>query len=135
MFQLLFVYGSLMSGFSANVFLSDMEFVGYGILYGTKLLYLNKGYPAVIEGKGKVFGEIYRVDSITLKAIDAFEDFFKNLPEKSFYCREKKSVRLLPYRDFLDAWVYFLNPTFLSVEHVEIPSGNWREFIKKFLML
>ncbi|WP_297446841.1 gamma-glutamylcyclotransferase family protein [Desulfurobacterium sp.] len=132
MFQLLFVYGTLMSGFSANVFLSDNQFIGYGVLYGARLLHLDEGYPAVVDGDGRVFGELYQVDTLTLKAIDFFEAF----PEKSLYIRTIRPVRLLPYGDFVDAWVYILNPCFIdSKSYIEIPGGNWRDFLKKLLML
>ncbi|WP_456436829.1 gamma-glutamylcyclotransferase family protein [Desulfurobacterium sp.] len=136
MFQLLFVYGTLMSGFSANVFLSDNQFIGYGVLYGARLLHLDEGYPAVVDGDGRVFGELYQVDTLTLKAIDFFEDFFEAFPEKSLYIRTIRPVRLLPYGDFVDAWVYILNSCFIdSKSYIEIPGGNWRDFLKKLLML
>ncbi|SNR71232.1 gamma-glutamylcyclotransferase family protein [Desulfurobacterium atlanticum] len=135
MFHLLFVYGTLMSGFSANIFLSDTSFVGYGILYGGKLVHLKEGYPAVVEGNGRVFGEVYQVDYSTLKAIDFFEEFFEDFPSHSLYLRVKKPVKLLPYNDFVDAWVYFLNSSLVSIDYMEILSGNWREFLKKFLMI
>jgi gamma-glutamylcyclotransferase (GGCT)/AIG2-like uncharacterized protein YtfP len=135
-YELLFVYGTLMSGLSAHAFLLDSEFVAYGILYGAKLLHLDEGYPGVVEGEGRVFGEVYRVDSFTLAAIDFFEEFYENFPERSFYLRVKKPVRLIPFNDFVDVWVYLLNPVVLEkLSFTEVPFGNWKEFVKKLIKL
>ncbi|MEO2068661.1 MAG: gamma-glutamylcyclotransferase family protein [Desulfurobacteriaceae bacterium] len=135
-FELLFVYGTLMSGFSAHTFLFDSEFVAHGILYGAKLLHLEEGYPGVIEGEGRVFGEVYRVDPLTLKAIDLFEEFYENFPENSLYIRVKKPVMLIQFNDFVDAWVYLLNKDLLDrLSFTEVPFGNWKEFIKKLMKL
>ncbi|SMO32260.1 Uncharacterized conserved protein YtfP, gamma-glutamylcyclotransferase (GGCT)/AIG2-like family [Balnearium lithotrophicum] len=135
-YQLLFVYGTLMSGFSAHAFLVDSVFVSHGVLYGAKLVHLNDGYPGIIEGEGRVFGEVYRVDDLTLRAIDMFEDFNELFPEESYYIRKKKYVRLIPMSEFVEAWVYFLNPSLLSdLDFTEVPFGNWKEFLKKFLRM
>lgn len=135
-YNLLFVYGTLMSGLSAHVFLIDSEFVSHGILYGAKLLHLEEGYPGVVESEGEVFGEVYRVDDLTLAAIDLFEDFNELFPEKSFYIRRQKPVKLIQFNDFVDAWVYILNPLVLKeLSFTEIPFGNWKEFIKKLVNL
>jgi len=135
-YQLLFVYGTLMSGLSAHAFLLDSVFISHGVLYGAKLVHLSEGYPGVVEGEGKVFGEVYRVDDFTLKAIDLFEDYNEFFPEESFYLRKKKYVRLIPMNEFVEAWTYFLNPSVLeSFEFTEIPMGNWKEFLKHLLKL
>ncbi len=134
--ELLFVYGTLMSGFSAHAFLMDSEFVSHGVLYGAKLLHIEDGFPAAVEGEGEVFGEVYRVDSLTLAAIDVFEEVWEDFPEKSFFFRKRKFVRLIPMNDFVEAWVYVLNPKFLPViSYTEVPFGNWKEFIKKLIKL
>ncbi|RUM87165.1 MAG: hypothetical protein DSZ25_03915 [Thermovibrio sp.] len=135
-YQLLFVYGTLMSGLSAHSFLIDSAFISHGILYGARLIHLSEGYPAVVEGEGRVFGEVYRVDDLTLKAIDLFEDFNELFPEESFYIRKMKQVRLIPMNEFVEAWAYFLNPSLVeSLEFTEVPFGNWKEFLKNLLKL
>jgi gamma-glutamylcyclotransferase (GGCT)/AIG2-like uncharacterized protein YtfP len=136
MFKLLFVYGSLMSGLSAHTFLLDTDFISYGILYGARLIQLKEGYPAVIEGEGRVFGEVYKVDIATLSAIDLFEEFFEEFPEKSTYIRKIKPIKLIPYGEFVDSFVYFLNPEVLEeTDFTDVPFGNWREFVKKLMLL
>jgi len=135
-YQLLFVYGTLMNGLSAHTFLIDSPFISHGILYGARLVHLRDGFPGVIEGEGTVFGEVYRVDELTLKAIDLFEEFNELFPEESFYIRKLKPVRLIPMNEFVEAWVYFLNPMLVEdLDFTEVPFGNWREFLKKFLKM
>jgi len=132
-FQLLFVYGTLMSGFSGHAaFLVDSQFVSHGILYGARLVHLEEGLPGALEGEGQILGEVYRVDEFTLKAIDLYEEFNELFPEKSFYLRKLKPVWLIPMNEWVEAWVYLLNPK-LVVEFTEVPGGNWRDFIKKLL--
>ncbi len=128
--HLLFVYGTLMSGFSAHTFLIDAQFISHGILYGARLVHLEEGFPGVIEGEGEVFGEVYRVDEITLKAIDLYEEFNELLPKESLFIRKVKPIRLIPMNEWVEAWVYLLNPSLVE-EFIEVPFGNWREFIKK----
>jgi gamma-glutamylcyclotransferase (GGCT)/AIG2-like uncharacterized protein YtfP len=132
-FQLLFVYGTLMSGFSGHeAFLVDSQFVSHGILYGARLVHLEEGFPGALEGEGQILGEVYRVDEFTLKAIDLYEEFNELFPEKSFYLRKLKPVWLIPMNEWVEAWVYLLNPK-LVIEFTEVPGGNWREFLKKLL--
>jgi len=132
-FQLLFVYGTLMSGFSGHAaFLVDSQFISHGILYGARLVHLEEGFPGALEGEGQILGEVYRVDEFTLKAIDLYEEFNEPFPEKSFYLRKLKPVWLIPMNEWVEAWVYLLNPK-LVVEFTEVPGGNWRDFIKKLL--
>ncbi|MEO2083789.1 MAG: gamma-glutamylcyclotransferase family protein, partial [Desulfurobacteriaceae bacterium] len=121
-YHLLFVYGTLMRGFSAHAFLLDSDFVSYGVLYGARLLHLEDGYPGAVEGEGEIYGEVYRVDSVTLKALDLFEEFYEERPEDSFYVRKRKFVRLIPYNDFVEVWVYLLNPVRLeALSFTEVP--------------
>ncbi len=131
-YELLFVYGTLMSGFSAHTFLMDSQFISHGILYGAKLIHLPQGFPGALEGKGKIVGEVYRVDRLTLKAIDIYEDYNEEFSEESLFIRKLKPVKLIPLNEWIEAWVYILNKELLE-EFTEIPLGNWREFIEKLL--
>ena len=128
--QLLFAYGTLMVGFSAHAFLIDAQFISHGILYGARLVHLPEGFPGAIEGEGEILGEVYRVDEETLRAIDRYEEYYEDSPEKSLFIRKLKPVRLIPMDEWVEAWVYLLNPSLVK-EFTEVPLGNWREFIKK----
>jgi len=131
-YELLFVYGTLMSGFSAHAFLMDSQFISHGILYGARLIHLPQGFPGALEGEGKIVGEVYRVDRLTLKAIDLYEDYNEELTEESLFIRKLKPVKLIPLNEWIEAWVYIFNKELLE-EFTEIPLGNWREFIEKLL--
>ncbi|WP_456456887.1 gamma-glutamylcyclotransferase family protein [Thermovibrio sp.] len=131
-YELLFVYGTLMSGFSAHAFLMDSQFISHGILYGARLIHLPQGFPGALEGEGEVIGEVYRVDSLTLKAIDAYEDYNEEFENESLFIRKLKPIKLIPLNEWVEAWVYIFNEKLLE-EFTEIPLGNWREFIEKLL--
>ncbi len=131
-YELLFVYGTLMSGFSAHAFLMDSQFISHGILYGARLIHLPQGFPGALEGEGEVIGEVYRVDSLTLKAIDAYEDYNEEFENESLFIRKLKPIKLIPLNEWVEAWVSIFNEK-LPEEVTEIPLGNWREFIEKLL--
>lgn len=131
-YELLFVYGTLMSGFSAHAFLMDSQFISHGILYGARLIHLPQGFPGALEGEGEVIGEVYRVDSLTLKAIDIYEDYNEAFKNESLFIRKLKPIKLIPLNEWVEAWVYIFNEKLLK-EFTEIPLGNWREFIEKLL--
>jgi gamma-glutamylcyclotransferase (GGCT)/AIG2-like uncharacterized protein YtfP len=108
------VYGSLRrrslakQGFSV---LQKLQFRGHGILRG--LLFIQKGYPGVVERPGLVRVEIYRVLSETVwETLDHYEGYHSSLGVRSFFYR--KEVTLL--RPQLRASVYFLGR--------EIPRGK-----------
>jgi gamma-glutamylcyclotransferase (GGCT)/AIG2-like uncharacterized protein YtfP len=108
------VYGSLRrrslakQGFSV---LRNLQFRGHGMLRG--LLFIQKGYPGVVEQPGLVRVEIYRVRSETVwEILDHYEGYHPSLGVRSFFYR--KEVTLLHPQ--LRASVYFLGR--------EIPRGK-----------
>jgi len=75
--DLLFVYGSLRAGGSANGLLSDCRFVGTAAVPG--LVILAEGYPVLSLGPGWVHGELYQlppgeIGGRVLSLIDRYED-------------------------------------------------------------
>ncbi len=81
-----FVYGTLKRGFRLHFYLESGKFLGEGFIEGYEM-YIVDWYPAVIKGKGKVFGEIYEVDDKTLKLLDEIEDeglLYKRVKEKVY---------------------------------------------------
>ncbi len=80
-----FVYGTLKRGFYANHFLSEARFLGEGIIEGYEMYDLGS-FPAIVEGKGKVKGEVYEVDRKTLNTLD----FYEGVP--TLYKREMVEV-------------------------------------------
>lgn len=74
----IFVYGSIKKGYWAHKYLEAgrAEFLGDGVLYGYRL-YNIASFPAMVKSPDpieKVLGEVYEVSSLTLEAIDAFEN-------------------------------------------------------------
>jgi gamma-glutamylcyclotransferase (GGCT)/AIG2-like uncharacterized protein YtfP len=108
------VYGSLRRRSLAkqgSLVLRNLQFFGHGMLRG--LLFIQNGYPGVVERPGLVRVEIYRVLSETIwEILDHYEGYRSSLGVRSLFYR--KEVNLL--RPQLRASVYFLGR--------EIPRGK-----------
>jgi gamma-glutamylcyclotransferase (GGCT)/AIG2-like uncharacterized protein YtfP len=84
------------------------------------LLYDLGTYPGLVAGQGRVIGELFEVrDPSVIPALDAFEDYWPDDPDRSRYDRVR--VQLLePDRE---AWVYGWR---LGLDTaVLIESGDW----------
>ncbi len=92
-----FVYGTLKKGKSLHFYLKKSQFVGKGYIKGYDL-YLVDWYPAVVKGKGKVFGEVYKVDEETLSILDKVEE------EGILYKRVREDVFLGD--KVIQCWIY-----------------------------
>lgn len=113
-----FVYGTLKSGHCNHAALEGADFLGRCYIEG-KYTMLDLGwYPAVVgdEGseKGKIFGEVYRVNSEILFSLDLIEG------HPRYYARSKIET---PWKQ---AWCYFLPPTFADKEYAVVKNGMWR---------
>ncbi len=97
----LFVYGTLKKGFSNHHFLKGAKFLGKAItkhkyaLYETSIPY---AYP--YEKVSPIRGELYEVDTQTIRKIDLLEG------HPHAYRREKVPV-LLENGEEVFAWIYF----------------------------
>ena len=121
----MFVYGTLMSGFSNNRLLSNSHLVDRGTTEEEYTLAVTSlPFPFLMEedGNNYVSGEIYKVDEKTLNAIDQLEGH----PE--WYERKVVSI-VTELGDKLQAWAYFMPKSKLNTVKV-IESGNWREYIE-----
>lgn len=118
----IFVYGGLMRGFDLHHHLAGAMFVGEGWTLG-RLVALGR-YPGLLEGDGKVEGEIYKLDdaAASLEALDDLEDFNPGDPDKSMYLRV---VRKVHKKDgsTIRAWIYLYNRDATGAPFVE--SGDW----------
>lgn len=72
--MIVFVYGTLMHNQSNHQsYLKDQKYMGQAILSGYSLFDLGS-FPGVIQEQGgKVLGELYEVDSQTLRKLDLLE--------------------------------------------------------------
>jgi gamma-glutamylcyclotransferase (GGCT)/AIG2-like uncharacterized protein YtfP len=108
------VYGSLRRRSLAKqgfIVLRNLRFHGYGVLRG--LLFIQNGYPGVLEQSGLVRVEVYRVLSETVwETLDRYEGYRQSLGCHALFYR--KEVTLL--RPQIRVSVYFLGR--------EIPRGK-----------
>ena len=97
----LFVYGTLMKGFSNHYLLEGAEWVETAKTLEKYSLY-ESGIPFVFKGEevSHIYGELYRVDELTLKIVDRLEGH----PE--WYQREEIQI-ITDLGHNLTAWLYF----------------------------
>jgi len=103
--QLVFVYGTLKSGFNNNILLSDSKLVGPGVTDDMYVMY-EDGIPYVSKSskQSQISGEIYLVDGHTLEDLDMLEG------HPQWYKREKTKVTYFNTEGELItdyAWLYF----------------------------
>ncbi len=122
--MLLFVYGTLLSGMDYAHLLSDATFLGLAYTFGS--LYEVSWYPALVEGEGMVFGELYDVKENTLKVLDEFEDYDACSPDKSVFVRRLAPVRVLGFPSEREAFCYFYNR---KVAGNRIECGDYRRHV------
>lgn len=131
MTDLVFFYGTLMSGFErpgrARI---DSKLVMQGRGWIRAALFDLGIYPAAIPASdGRVWGEVYRmldVDAV-LEALDAIEGFRPAEPDASLYTRVETPVTFEDGR-VAAAWAYFYNAPLGRAERIE--SGDYLEHLK-----
>lgn len=112
---LLFAYGTLMRGFALHRWLQGAAtFLGEGTVRGV-LLSLGR-YPGLVEGPGRVRGELYRLHDPELLAV---------LDRQEGYDFERRRVQVtLADGRRCRAWLYrYRGP---RERAVPIPAGDWR---------
>lgn len=117
----MFVYGTLMSGFSNSRLLRNSLLVDRGTTEEEYTLAVSS-IPFLVEedGKNYVSGEVYKVDEKTLNAIDQLEG------HPDWY--ERKVISIITEQgDKLQAWAYFMQKSKLKTVTV-IESGDYREY-------
>jgi gamma-glutamylcyclotransferase (GGCT)/AIG2-like uncharacterized protein YtfP len=113
--ELLFVYGTLRRGGSHHDLLHGAPMLG-DWTSGPHFDLLDMGpYPALIGGRGRVSGEIYRIGSHMLPALDAYEGC------PGDYRRERI------HTPFGEAWVYLWDRPAPAVS--VIPGGDWLQHL------
>ncbi len=71
--RLLFVYGSLKRGQANHAELGHAAFVAVARTLPQFALRMIDGYPALVPGERAVLGELYRIETANLSALDEFE--------------------------------------------------------------
>jgi gamma-glutamylcyclotransferase (GGCT)/AIG2-like uncharacterized protein YtfP len=131
MTELVFFYGTLMSGFKrqgrARVDLA-LEPVGHGWIQA--VLFDLGIYPAAIPATdSRVRGEVHRLldADVVLGALDEIEGYRPETPDASLYVRREAQATLDDGR-VADAWVYFYNAPLGGAQWIE--SGDYLEYLK-----
>lgn len=131
MTDLVFFYGTLMSGFRrpGRARLDNaLRSVGRGWI--SAALFDLGIYPAAIPAaEGRVWGEVHQMldTEAVLAALDDIEGYSASEPETSLYQRVRTAVTLVDGR-VADAWVYFYNAPLGRAER--IASGDYLEHLK-----
>jgi len=99
--ELIFVYGTLRTGFGNNRMLEDSKLIDVARTMEEYAMY-DGGVPYVSYGEkvSQIYGELYEVDERTLLAIDMLEG------HPVFYNRKKIFVETLK-GGVVRAWLYF----------------------------
>jgi gamma-glutamylcyclotransferase (GGCT)/AIG2-like uncharacterized protein YtfP len=131
MTDLVFFYGTLMSGFKrqgrARVDLA-LEPVGHGWIQA--VLFDLGIYPAAIPATdSRVRGEVHRLlqADVVLRALDEIEGYRPEAPDASLYLRREAQATLDDGR-VADVWVYFYNAPLGGAQRIE--SGDYLEHLK-----
>jgi gamma-glutamylcyclotransferase (GGCT)/AIG2-like uncharacterized protein YtfP len=131
MTDLVFFYGTLMSGFKrqgrTRVDLA-LKAIGHGWIHA--VLFDLGIYPAAIPAtEGTVHGELHRMldpDAVLL-ALDEIEGYRPGQPDASLYVRRETPVTM-DDGPTADAWVYFYNAPLGRAQRIE--SGDYLEYLK-----
>lgn len=134
-----FVYGSLMEGlFNYEIYLKGKILTKKYARTRGKLFHLSEqGYPAMVEGKDWVYGELIEISDYenTVESVDAMENFLgKGNPENE-YNRNTIEVELLDDGSLEKAYAYIYNrkdAQTLVRDEIYIKHGDWRKFLEEY---
>jgi gamma-glutamylaminecyclotransferase len=108
-----FVYGSLMKGFTNHRLLMSARFVGTAKTRAQFTMLDMRAFPGIVPGHGEVTGELYDVTPDELARLDQLEG------HPNFYRRTP-----IVLADGTEASTYVLRKTFFGAP--VIASGDWR---------
>ncbi len=120
----IFFYGTLLSNFETQKNLNVAEKIELVQLAEAEGELFSFGeWPGMFPGKGKVFGELYKIKDFSIfDVLDEFENYFPEDEENSEYIR--KIIKLTSPK--VDAWIYILKTKPLYLEKVK--TGSWLVF-------
>jgi len=115
---LIFVYGSLKSGYGNNIVLDDSTFIDFHATNSKYTMYDLGAFPAVaLGGKSSITGEIYSVSDEILNAVDVLEGV-----DHDFYKRHTISTK-----EYGDVIMYVITDAYMETQetHDVIKDGTW----------
>ena len=111
--NIVFVYGTLKEGEGNHRLLETAEFIREDQLKGWDMYSLG-GFPAITQGSGEIYGELYAVDDATMQRLDVLEGY------PSFYNR-----MLVKTRAGIRAWVYYIEQLEKRMTLGKLDTGVW----------
>lgn len=125
-----FVYGSLMRGFKNHdkVLKNRVRHTIKGRTTG-ELYHLPAGYPAIIEGKNDIHGEVFTLTQAkTMKSLDLLEGYLGEGKE-NLYERQKKKV-ICEDGTVQECWVYvYADSSYVTRKGKKVEAGCWAHFM------
>lgn len=125
----LFVYGTLRRGMENHSYLQGARLISSkawveGILYDT-----GNGYPVLIQGNGRVYGEIYHVNQEHIRQIDLLEEFYAPKYPQNLYERIECFVDSPEGKHHTYIYVYNQESGLEPMIH-HIKSGDWCKYLR-----
>ena len=131
MTDLVFFYGTLMSGFrrpGRQRIDTQLQLEGRGFIHGA--LFDLGLYPAAVPASdSQVWGEVHRMidPDVVLNELDDIEGFHSSEPDTSLYTRAETPVTFEDGR-IAQAWAYFYNAPLGRAERIQ--SGDYLRHLK-----
>ena len=124
MSELIFVYGALRKGASNDWRMKGARWLGAAEVEG--MLVKIDWYPGlVLQGKGKVKGEVYEVNAELLEELDAFEGIGLEDERNGEYRRIRVGVLIEGEKVSREVWIY---EWLKGIEgYPLVTSGDWLE--------
>jgi gamma-glutamylaminecyclotransferase len=117
--NLVFVYGSLLSGLQNHRVLAGARFVDYGKTAESYVMGSLGSFPGVARGgSDAICGELYEVDDEVLARLDRLEG------HPRFYCRALAPIFVRNM--WAEAFIYLL-PKTRVVRMPRVRNGDWRK--------
>lgn len=120
----LFVYGTLRSNQPNAPRLGGSTPLGWAVTSG-QLVDLGD-YPGLVNGEGRVVGELFLIPTAALDRIDDLEGFDPADPAGSLFVREMRDIEV-PGKGAFQAWTY----RWPGAVKMTIPSGDWVRHIQE----
>ena len=121
----LFVYGTMLHGGPNHGRVEDANFLGEARVIGR--IYSRGACPAMVDGAGFVYGEVYQVDPSSLALIDTMEGFVAGRREAlNTYQREVRNVQWLHKAGSIQCDLYLYNRAVSRLPWVD--DGRWGAF-------
>jgi gamma-glutamylcyclotransferase (GGCT)/AIG2-like uncharacterized protein YtfP len=120
---MVFVYGTLRKHQSNHDLLSSAPCIASQCWTVGKLIDSENGYPYLVSSaSGRVYGELYLVDQLQLKALDTLEGYYGS-NQNNYYIRSKQLINT--DSENYEAFVYLLPNEKLTPNLKEIKNGDW----------